>query len=89
MPERQITIINKLGLHARAAAKFVNLAKSFESNVELIHGDNRVDGKRIMSVMLLGASQNTELTLATEGDDAEEALAALCALIEDRFGEDE
>lgn len=89
MPERQITIVNKLGLHARAASKFVNLAKSFGSNVELIHGTTRVDGKRIMSVMLLGASQNTELILATDGDDADDALAALCALVADRFGEDE
>ena len=89
MPERQITIVNKLGLHARAASKFVNLAKGFASNVELISGATRVDGKRIMSVMLLGASQNSELVLATEGEDADEALDALCELVADRFGEGE
>ena len=89
MLEREITIINRLGLHARAASRFVNLAKSFGSDVELVSGDTRVDGKRIMSVMLLGASQNTRLTLCTAGEDAEQAMRALCDLIEDRFGEDE
>ena len=89
MPEREITIINRLGLHARAASKFVNLAKTFGSDVELVSGDTRVDGKRIMSVMLLGASQNTRLTLCTVGEDAEQAMHALCDLIDDRFGEDE
>jgi len=89
MSEREITIINRLGLHARAASKFVNLAKTFGSTIELVNGDIRVDGKRIMSVMLLGASQNTRLTLCTDGEDADQAMGALCDLIEDRFGEDE
>lgn len=89
MPERRITIVNKLGLHARAASKLVNLAKGFACNVELVSGDTRVDGKRIMSVMLLGASKNTELILATDGEDAEEALTALSDLIADKFGEGE
>jgi phosphocarrier protein len=89
VPEREITIINRLGLHARAASKFVNLAKTFGSDVELVSGDTRVDGKRIMSVMLLGASQNTRLTLCTVGEDEEQAMRALCDLIEDRFDEDE
>jgi phosphocarrier protein HPr len=89
MPERTVTIVNKLGLHARAASKFVNVAKGFGSTIELVSEATRVDGKRIMSVMLLGATQNTELVLAAQGDDAEEALDALCQLIADRFGEDE
>ena len=89
MAEREIIIINRLGLHARAASKFVNLAKTFASNVELVQGENRVDGKRIMSIMLLGAGQHTRLTLCTDGDDADQAMDALCELIEDRFGEGE
>ena len=87
MPERQVTIVNKLGLHARAASKLVNLAKGFVSNIELVQGETRVDGKRIMSVMLLGATQGTDLVLAAEGEDADEALEALAALIADYFGE--
>ncbi len=89
MLEREITIINRLGLHARAASKFVNLAKTFACTVELVNGDTRVDGKRIMSVMLLGAGQHTRLMLCTDGEDAEQAMAALCELIDDRFGEGE
>jgi phosphocarrier protein HPr len=89
MAEREIIIINRLGLHARAASQFVNLAKTFASSVELVNGETRVDGKRIMSVMLLGAGQNTRLTLCTDGDDADQAMAALCELIDDRFGEGE
>jgi phosphocarrier protein len=89
MVEREITIINRLGLHARAASKFVNVARSFSSSVELVNGETRVDGKRIMSVMLLGAGQNTRLTLCTDGEDADQAMRALCELVEDRFGEGE
>jgi len=89
MAEREIIIINRLGLHARAASKFVNLAKTFASSVELVNDEKRVDGKRIMSIMLLGAGQNTRLTLCTDGDDADQAMAALCELIDDRFGEGE
>ncbi len=89
MAEREIIIVNRLGLHARAASKFVNLAKTFASSVELVNEEKRVDGKRIMSVMLLGAGQNTRLTLCTDGDDADQAMAALCELIGDRFGEGE
>jgi len=89
MAEREIILINRLGLPARAASRFVNLAKTFASSVELVNEETRVDGKRIMSVMLLGAGQNTRLTLCTDGDDADQAMAALCELIDDRFGEGE
>ncbi len=89
MPERQVTIINKLGLHARAAAKFVSTASEFSSRISLSKATQTVDGKSIMGVMMLAASQGTPLTLNAEGDDAEAALDALEALIRDYFGEGE
>lgn len=84
-----ITIVNALGLHARAAAKFVNLAKTFTATIELELGEKRADGKRIMNVMLLAAAQGTVLTLRTSGADEREAFDALQALVADRFGEAE
>jgi len=87
--QAQITIINRLGLHARAAGKLVNLAKSFESRITLSRGGEEVDGKSIMAVMLLAAPEGTQITLKVEGGDEEEAMAAVSALINDRFGEDE
>ena len=87
MAQATITIVNRLGLHARAAAKFVNLAKTFESTVALAKGGESVDGKSIMSVMLLAAPIGTELELTVSGGDEQEAIAALEALVSDRFGE--
>ncbi|UTA48814.1 HPr family phosphocarrier protein [Simiduia sp. 21SJ11W-1] len=87
--ERQIEIINKLGLHARAAAKMATLAARFGCKIQAGVGDKRVDAKSVMSLMLLAASKGTQLTLVTEGEDADEAMAALCELINDRFGEGE
>lgn len=84
-----ITIINKLGLHARAAARFVSCAAAFGCRVRVGRDGPLVDGKSIMAVMMLAAGKGTVLRLEAEGDDEEEALAALCALIEDRFGEGE
>ena len=89
MIETGVTIINKLGLHARAAAKFVNAAQKFASAVKLSNGDRTIDGKSIMSVMMLGASQGVDLTLSVDGDDETDATEALIALIESRFEEDE
>lgn len=89
MPSADITIINKLGLHARAAAKFVKLASRFKSNIDLVRDNHTVNGKSIMGIMMLAASQGTELVLQVEGDDADEALAALTGLINNRFDEDE
>ena len=86
---RQVRIINKLGLHARAAAKLVTCASRFQSQIHLEREGQRVNGKSIMGVMMLAASQGTDLTLALEGADAEQAAAALEALIADRFGEPE
>ena len=87
MPEATLTIVNPLGLHARAASKFVNLAKTFESEVRLGKGDNDADGKSIMSVMLLAAPVGSEVRLRVSGPDAESAFAALRDLVNDGFGE--
>ena len=89
MLKKQIEIINKLGLHARAAAKFVTTAAGFESEIMVRRGDREVNGKSIMGVMMLAASQGTVIELEITGDDAQQALAALEALIRDRFGEDD
>jgi phosphocarrier protein len=89
VPSRDVTIINKLGMHARAAAKFVNLASSFESQVEIEKASRRVNGKSIMGVMMLAAAKGSQVTIHADGADAEQALADLEALIGNRFGEDE
>ncbi|MDO3720377.1 HPr family phosphocarrier protein [Marinobacter sp. chi1] len=89
MIRRPITIINKLGLHARATAKLVATASEFDSNVR-IHGKGReVDAKNIMQVMMLAASQGTEVEVVADGPDEEAAVDALTALINDYFGEGE
>ena len=86
---KEIEIINKLGLHARAAAKFVTTASQFGSEVHLAHNGREVNGKSIMGVMMLAASQGTVLTLSTEGEDEAQAIDTLEALINDYFGEGE
>ncbi len=89
MIRRDLKIVNKLGLHARAASKFVELASGFISHVELIKGDKRVNGKSIMGIMMLAAARGTELTLTADGEDETEAAAALGTLVQNRFGEEE
>lgn len=89
MIERQVTIINKLGLHARAASKFVQTCSAFSANVKVHKGDRSADGKSIMSVMMLAASQGTELKLEFDGSDEEQAAEALIALINNYFDEGE
>ena len=89
MINREIKIINKLGLHARAAAKFVTLASQFSSDVKLVLKGQGINGKSIMGVMMLAASQGTELTLITDGEDETNAMDALDELIKNRFGEEE
>jgi len=87
MIEREIEIINRLGLHARAAAKLVDCAARFSSQIRLTKEQQQVDAKSIMSVMMLAAGQGSLVTLHIEGDDENAALEALCALINNRFGE--
>lgn len=82
-------IINKLGLHARAAAKLVSLASSFASDIKVSKDDQTVNGKSIMGVIMLAAAKDTSLVLTVDGQDEEEAMHKLCELISDRFGEDE
>ena len=83
-----VDIVNKLGLHARAASKLVNLSKTFASRVQLAKsGGETADGKRIMAVMMLEAVSGTTLQLTCEGEDEEQAFAAIAALVADRFGE--
>jgi phosphocarrier protein len=89
MPEAEAEIINRLGLHARASAKLTQLAASFDAEVELEANDRRVNAKSIMGIMMLAAAQGSQLTIHTSGAEAEAALAAVLALIADRFGEEE
>ena len=89
MKRVDITIINKLGLHARAAAKLVALASEFESEVWLVLGDKRIDSTSIMAVMMLAAGYGTDLTLEARGPDEDRAVDEIVALVSDRFGEDE
>ena len=89
MIAENITIINKLGLHARAASKLVNCASQFESEVFIIRKDNRVNAKSIMGVMMLAASKGVELELEIEGNDEQSCRDAMVDLINDRFGENE
>lgn len=88
MIRKKVVIINKLGLHARAAAKFVSTAGRFSCQIEIIKNGRSVNGKSIMGVMLLAASKGTEVELVIDGPDEQEALLALEELINDKFGED-
>lgn len=87
MPTATVTIINRLGLHARAAAKFVQTAGRFGCEIEVTRSDKTINGKSIMGVMMLAAAQGAEISIATHGADADEALEALVTLVGDRFGE--
>ncbi|RLA48865.1 MAG: HPr family phosphocarrier protein [Gammaproteobacteria bacterium] len=89
MIQTQLIIINKLGLHARAAAKFVSCTSSYSSSIQAGKDGQLVDGKSIMSVMMLAAGKDTVLDIEIHGSDEEEALAALKILIENRFDEAE
>ena len=86
---KEIEIINKLGLHARAAAKFVSHASRFGAHIEVKHNDKCVNGKSIMGVMMLAATKGTKLELIAQGKDARECLIELSELVEDKFGETE
>ena len=89
MIQTTTTIVNRLGLHARASAKLTKLAGSFPCDVFISRGERRVNAKSIMGVMMLAAGIGSEVTLDTEGEQAQEALDALLALMADKFGEGE
>lgn len=89
MIKKKVTIINKLGLHARAAVKFVNLANRFTSSVRIEKSGNEIDGKSILGILTLAAVQGSEITLNISGKDEQSAMEALLALIQDRFNEAE
>ena len=89
MVQKEVVIINKLGLHARAAAKFVTLASSFSSDIDISRDGQSVNGKSIMGVMMLAASLGTGIRIEAEGEDAQAAIDALEELVNNRFGEPE
>jgi len=89
MLEQSITIINKLGLHARAAAKLVSTSSTYTSKIKISYNGKEVDAKSIMSVMMLAASKGSEITLHVSGDDEAAAMNAITELINNRFDEDE
>ena len=89
MQTKEVEILNKLGLHARASAKITQLAGSFQSEVWLSRNKLRVNAKSIMGVMMLAANKNSKINIETTGPDETEAMLALITLIENYFGEDE
>lgn len=89
MQVREVEIVNKLGLHARASAKLTKLASQFSCEVWAARNNRRVNAKSIMGVMTLAANKGSRIQLETSGDDEVEAMAALVALVEDYFGEGE
>lgn len=89
MLSKDITIINKLGLHARAAAKLVKLSSTFESNIEIEKDDQKVNSKSIMGVMMLAASCGSNVTVYADGADEQQAIEAITDLINRYFDEDE
>jgi phosphocarrier protein HPr len=89
MIQRQVTISNKLGLHARASAKLTKLAGSYPCQVWMSKGERRVNAKSIMGVMMLAAGLGSEVNVETDGEREQEAMDALLALINDKFGEGE
>lgn len=84
-----VTIENKLGLHARASAKFVQLASGFACEINLTRNGQSVNGKSIMGIMMLAASMGTDIKICADGPDETKALESLTDLVKDRFGEDE
>ena len=83
----QLTIVNSLGLHARAAAKFVHTAGGFSAHIRVARGDREVDGKSIMGLLLLAAAKGSAIRISADGPDEAAAIAALCALVERSFDE--
>jgi phosphocarrier protein len=88
MVSRSVTVMNRLGLHARAAARFVQLAARFQSHVRVGRATTMMDGKSIMGILLLAAARGTTIDISAEGPDEHEAVAALVHLVETGFGEE-
>ncbi len=88
MIAKEVMVVNQLGMHARAAAKFVHLATRFESRITVARQARQMDGKSIMGLLLLAASHGSRITIAAEGSDAQQAVDELAALVESGFGED-
>jgi len=88
VPQRRVTVVNDLGLHARAAAKFVKLAARFSASVTVAKDGQQVSGSSILGLMMLAAGPGDEIEISADGSDAEAALEALTALVTDRFEED-
>ena len=89
MTEKPVQIVNRLGLHARAAAKFVHLANTFKSRISVAKNGVRVDGKSMLGLLTLAAARGARLVLAADGEDEQQAIRELSRLVTDRFGEDE
>jgi phosphocarrier protein HPr len=89
MIEKEVLVRNKLGLHARAAVKFVNLANRYSASVKVIKDDTEIDGKSILGILTLAAVQGSSLALRVSGKDEDDAMKALTALVKDKFGEKE
>ena len=88
MVERSVIVSHKVGLHARPASTFVQAASKFSSDITVTCEDRTANAKSILTVLTLGANQGTEIKIAAEGDDAQDAVDALVALVENNFGED-
>ena len=88
MTSQTVIVVNQLGMHARAAAKFVHLATRYESRVKVARDRREMDGKSIMGILLLAAARGSAITISADGGDEQEAVAALVALVASGFGED-
>ena len=88
MTSQAVTVVNQLGMHARAAAKFVHLATRYEARVKVARDRREMDGKSIMGILLLAAARGSTITISAEGADEHDAVAALVALVASGFGED-
>ena len=88
MTSETVTVVNQLGMHARAAAKFVHLATRYASRVKVARDRREMDGKSIMGILLLAAARGSTITISAEGADEQDAVAALVALVQSGFGED-
>ena len=88
MTSQTVTVVNQLGMHARAAAKFVHLATRYEARVKVARDRCEIDGKSIMGILLLAAARGSTITISADGTDERDAVTALVALVESGFGED-